>query len=100
MSELLPVFLKLDSRKVVLVGGGAVAASKLAGLLRSGARVTVVAPAVHPEIAASGATVVRRGFEVSDLDGAWFAVAAAPPEVNAPVAAAAEERGVFVSAVG
>ena len=34
-----------------------------------------------------------------DLDGAWLAVAAAPPEVNRAVAAAAEERRVFVNAV-
>ena len=96
---LLPVFLKLDRRRVLLVGGGPVARGKLTGLLEAGARVTVVAPEVHPDIEAAGVTVLRRAFEPGDLDAAWLVVAAAPPEVNRAVAAAAEERGVFVNAV-
>ena len=75
------------------------AASKLRALLDAGARVTVVAPEVGDAIAASGAAVRRRRFRTSDLDGAWFAVAAAPPEVNREVAAAAAERRLFVNAV-
>lgn len=94
-----PIFLKLTGRKVVLVGGGKVAASKLDGLLRVSARVTVVAPEIRAEIGRGGVTLLRRGFEASDLDGAWFAVAAATPAVNRRVAAAAEERRVFVNAV-
>jgi siroheme synthase (precorrin-2 oxidase/ferrochelatase) len=39
-----PVFLKLDGRPVLVVGGGAVAAAKLEGLLAEGAKITVVAP--------------------------------------------------------
>ncbi|HWE23784.1 MAG TPA: NAD(P)-dependent oxidoreductase [Myxococcales bacterium] len=46
-----PVFLRLDGRRVLLVGGGRVAASKLPALLDAGARVTVVAPAIAPELA-------------------------------------------------
>jgi len=94
-----PIFLKLTGRPVVLVGGGKVAASKLDGLLRVGARVTVVAPEIRAEIERSDVTLLRRGFEANDLDGAWFAVAAAPPAVNRRVASAAEERRVFVNAV-
>lgn len=94
-----PIFLKLTGRRVVLVGGGKVAASKLDGLLRVSARVTVVAPEIRGEIERGGVTLLRRGFEASDLDGAWFAVAAATPAVNRRVAAAAEERRVFVNAV-
>ena len=44
-------------------------------------------------------TIVRRPFEPADLDGAWYVVAAAPPEVNRAVARAAEARGLFVNAV-
>ena len=75
------------------------AASKLRALLDAGARVTVVAPEVTAEIAGSCAAVRRRPFAASDLDGAWLAVAAAPPEVNREVAAAAEERRLFLNAV-
>jgi uroporphyrin-III C-methyltransferase/precorrin-2 dehydrogenase/sirohydrochlorin ferrochelatase len=98
-SESFPVFLQLAGRKVVLVGGGTVAAAKLPALLAAGARVTVVAPDLQPAIADSGAAVERRPFRAADLDSAWYVVAAATPEVNREVAAAAEERRVFVNAV-
>ncbi|MGB7220643.1 MAG: uroporphyrinogen-III C-methyltransferase [Vicinamibacterales bacterium] len=99
MSELMPLFLNLAGRDVVLVGAGRVAAGKLRQLLAAGARVRVVAPSVAPEIEEAGVDVVRRGFEPCDLDGAWLVVAAAPPDVNREVAAAAESRRVFVNAV-
>jgi len=94
-----PAFLKLESRRVVLVGGGRVAAGKLESLLQAGARVTVVAPEVRPELERPGVTIVRRPFEDADLDDAWWVVAAAPPAVNRMVLAAAERRRVFVNAV-
>ena len=94
-----PAFLDLRSRRVVVVGGGPVAASKLEALLAAGADVTVVAPDVRPEIEQIGVNVVRRAFEDADVDGAWWVVAAAPREVNKQVLAAAEARRVFVKAV-
>lgn len=94
-----PAFLDLRSRRVVVVGGGPVAAAKLDALLQAGADVTVVAPDVVPEIEGRGVTVVRRPFEESDLDGAWWVVAAAPTGVNRRVRAAADARRVFVNAV-
>ncbi len=97
---LFPVFLKLEGRAVLLVGGGRVACAKLPELVRAGARVTVVAPEVRQEITAfDGLIIARRGFVPSDLDSVWFVVAAATPEVNRQVAAAADERRVFVNAV-
>ncbi len=94
-----PVFLKLSGRRVLLVGGGRVAAGKLAGLLADGAHVTVVAPEIRPELHQHGVTIARRAFEPRDLDDVWYVVAAAPPDVNAAVLAAAERRHVFVNAV-
>ena len=98
-APLLPLFLKLEGRPVLLVGGGRVAAARLAQLVEVGARVTVVAPEVRPEILASGVTVRRRPFRPADLDGAWLAVAAATPEVSRQLARAAERRRIFVNAV-
>ena len=98
-AHLYPVFVKLVGRKVVLVGGGQVAASKLPALLEAAAEVTVVAPEIQPEIEGADVELVRRAFVPEDLDGAWFAVAAASRQVNRQVAAAAEERQIFVNAV-
>ena len=94
-----PAFLNLASRRAVVVGGGPVASAKLDALLAAGADVTVVAPEVVPEIEGRGVTILRRAFEDRDLDDAWWVVAAAPPEVNARVRAAADARRVFVNAV-
>jgi len=110
MTELLPLFLNVAGRPVVLVGGGRVAAAKLRQLLAAGARVTVVAPAMSDEIVgapfqAAGTgdpervALRHRAFAPADLDGAWLVIAAATPEVNRAVAAAAEERRLFVNAV-
>jgi uroporphyrin-III C-methyltransferase/precorrin-2 dehydrogenase/sirohydrochlorin ferrochelatase len=94
-----PVFLRLDGRQVLVVGGGSVAAGKLEGLLAAGAKVTVVSPEMRPEFERAGVTRRRRRFEPHDLDGMWWVVAAAPPEVNQEVRFAAERRQLFVNAV-
>jgi uroporphyrin-III C-methyltransferase/precorrin-2 dehydrogenase/sirohydrochlorin ferrochelatase len=98
-AALLPVFLKLEGRRVLVVGGGAVAESKIQTLLAARALVSVVAPEVRETIVATRVRVLRRPFEPADVDGAWLVVAAAPLEVNRQVLAAAEARGVFVNAV-
>jgi len=105
MSELLPVFLNLTGRQVVLVGAGHVATAKLRQLLAAEATVRVVAPDVTREIRQtalspeSAVTLLQRPFEPEDLDGAWLVVAAATPDVNRQVSEAAEARRIFVNAV-
>jgi uroporphyrin-III C-methyltransferase/precorrin-2 dehydrogenase/sirohydrochlorin ferrochelatase len=95
-----PVFLKLAGLRVVVVGGGEVAAHKTAGLIEAGARVTVVAPVFCDALLAREDVVrLEKPFEPGDLDGARWVVAAATPPVNRNVAAAAEARGLFVNAV-
>jgi uroporphyrin-III C-methyltransferase / precorrin-2 dehydrogenase / sirohydrochlorin ferrochelatase len=97
--ELFPLFLKLRGRRVLVVGAGPVAASKLAGLLAAGATVTVVAPDVCAAVRETGVPIEQRGFEESDLDDVWYVVASATSDVNARVARAAEARRIFVNAV-
>jgi uroporphyrin-III C-methyltransferase/precorrin-2 dehydrogenase/sirohydrochlorin ferrochelatase len=97
--RLLPLFVKLAGRRVVLVGGGPVAASKLKSLLETGAAVTVIAPEIVAEIESAAVNLLRREFSHGDLEGAWLAVAAATPEVNRRVAEEAEQRRVLVNAV-
>jgi siroheme synthase-like protein len=100
MADLLPLFLNLTGRAVLLVGGGPVAAAKLTQLLAAGARVRVVAPEIREEILAlPHITIAQRPFDPADLDGVWLVVAAATPEVNRQVAVVAETLRVFVNAV-
>ena len=77
---LLPLFLKLDGRRVLIVGGGPIAAAKLQSLAGTGADVHVVAPETVTAIReARDLTLHARVFEPSDLDGAWLVITAATP---------------------
>src|SRR5512145_1782045 len=98
-AQLYPVFLSLVGRKVVVVGGGTVAEAKLGALLAAGADITVVAPSIAVDIAKLGLRCVRRPFKAADLDGAWYVVAAATPNVNRHVERVARKRRVFVNTV-
>jgi uroporphyrin-III C-methyltransferase/precorrin-2 dehydrogenase/sirohydrochlorin ferrochelatase len=97
--ELFPLFAKLAGRRVVVVGGGAMATARVKQLAAAGAKITVVALEVSQGAAALADVVEHRAFAPADLDGAWFAVAAATPDVNRAVADAAEERRILVNAV-
>jgi uroporphyrin-III C-methyltransferase/precorrin-2 dehydrogenase/sirohydrochlorin ferrochelatase len=101
--ELFPLFLKLDGRRVLVVGGGAVAAAKVDALRQTGAAIAVVAPEVTKELGALAEagkiSIARRCYEESDLEGVWLVVAAATPEVNRIVAATAGPRRLYVLAV-
>ena len=95
-----PVGLRLGGRKVVLVGGGAVAQRRLPSIIAAGAEVHVVAPEVSPAIeglVGSGEiTWHRRGFQDTDLDDAWYVmVATDDPGTNAQVGAVAERSRIF-----
>jgi precorrin-2 dehydrogenase/sirohydrochlorin ferrochelatase len=102
--SLFPIFVKLEGRLVVVVGGGNVAEAKIPGLLSAGARVRVVAPSITPRVA----EWVRFGkiewlpkvFESSDLDGAFLVIAATSASgVNGAVFREAESRGILCNAV-
>jgi uroporphyrin-III C-methyltransferase/precorrin-2 dehydrogenase/sirohydrochlorin ferrochelatase len=95
-----PVGLRLAGRRVVVVGGGHVAQRRVPQLIAAGADVHVVSPAVTPAlegmVGSGELTWHERGFEESDLDLAWYVVAATDDTaVNERVSAAAEERRVF-----
>lgn len=93
--------LDLERRPVVAVGGGAVTARRVRDLLADGALVTVVAPELCDDLAALAATGIlswtARGYDgPADLAGAWLVhTATGVPDVDAQVAADAEERRVF-----
>lgn len=102
--SLLPIFVKLQSRLVIVVGGGLIAEGKLHALLAAGARVRVIAPGVTQTI--GELTQQKRvewrakEFSAADLDGASLVVAAtSAPGVNEAVFRAADARGILCNAV-
>jgi uroporphyrin-III C-methyltransferase/precorrin-2 dehydrogenase/sirohydrochlorin ferrochelatase len=102
--SLLPIFLKLEGRRCLLVGAGNVALDKIQSLLKTGLLLRVVAPEAHPEVrqlAAEGRIEwSERRFELSELDGNYLVIAATDsPEVNAAVYRGAVERGILCNSV-
>ena len=99
-----PVFLDLDGQKVLVVGGGEQAAQKLRLLLKTSARVCVVAAGPCAEIEALAAAgrieLQRRTFQPRDLVDARLAIAALDDAAEtARVAAAARGMGVPLNVV-
>jgi siroheme synthase-like protein len=98
----LPANLLVRGRRVVVVGAGRIAARKIESLLDLGADVHVIAPKAGPQVRSWAATgrlaLTERGFEPSDLGGAWLALTATDdPSVYAAVHAAGEEQRVWVN---
>jgi uroporphyrin-III C-methyltransferase / precorrin-2 dehydrogenase / sirohydrochlorin ferrochelatase len=95
------VGLRLAGKKVVVVGGGTVAQRRLPLLVANGADVHVITRTATPAVEAfsqqePGITLTLREFRDSDLEDAWYAIAATDdPDVNAAVVAEAERRHIF-----
>lgn len=101
---LYPLFADLRGRRVLVVGGGAVARRKAQALLEAGAHVRVGAIRLEPELAGwadEGRIEYREGaFDPAWLDDAWLAIAATDDAaVNRAVATAGETKRVWVNVV-
>jgi precorrin-2 dehydrogenase/sirohydrochlorin ferrochelatase len=99
-----PVALALHDKRVLVVGGGEIAAGKLDALLLAGATVHVVSPEVLPAIAALAAdgtiTLHQRGYVSADLDGVFLAIAATDDRaLNARVVTEARAARILAQAV-
>jgi siroheme synthase-like protein len=87
---LYPIFLNLENRHVLIVGGGAVGARKAAGLLQARAVVSVVSPAFSPELESLSLTRIAENYDPRHMGlCSWSLVFAATNDatVNARVAA-------------
>lgn len=101
--NLFPIFLKLEGRRCLVVGGGQVGTQKIAGLLDAGAEVTVVDPsasvAVREFLGRRVAWHVRK-YLPSDLEGVYLVIAAtSDEEVNRQIYDQAQKRGILVNVV-
>lgn len=105
-APLYPIFLKVADKACLVVGGGNVAARKVAALVEAGARVTVVAPELGEILAEQAAAEhpawswLAREFRDEDVSGCVVVVAATDePAVNDSAAVAARRAGVLVNVV-
>ncbi|MBV9512908.1 MAG: uroporphyrinogen-III C-methyltransferase [Mycobacteriaceae bacterium] len=95
------VGLRLDGKKVVVVGGGSVAQRRLPLLIASGADVLVISRSATPAVEAlsrqePGISLELRNYRDGDLNGAWYAIAATDdPDVNSTIVAEAAARHIF-----
>ena len=94
-----PLFIDLHGRRVVVCGGGQIAARRVRTLSLFGPEITVIAPEILPEIRAlPGVRCVEARCDPDSLPAADFVLAATgDPAVNAAVAAACRARGVPVN---
>ncbi len=104
MSLYYPIFLKVEQKLCVVVGGGPVAERKITSLLEAGARIKVIAPEVTERIktlAREGKIIwEERPYRSGDLKDAFLVIAATnDPQVQEEVFAEAEERKIFCNVV-
>jgi siroheme synthase-like protein len=99
-----PIYLDIEERPVLIVGGGEVCARKAETMLKYGGRVTIVSPTFTAEIeqwASAGRVELRRKlYDQSDLDGAAIVIASTDDRcVNARVARDCRRRKIPVNVV-
>ena len=98
-APLYPVGLVVDGRRCLVVGGGRIAARKVAGLRGCGAQVHVIAPEITDEIRKTpGITFDERPYEKGDADGFRLVVTATgDPTTDGDVSADADAHGIWVN---
>ncbi len=99
-----PIFLNVNGKKCVVVGGGQVALRKVKALLDHGANVEVISPEICSELDKlaknGGVAVLRRRYQPGDLRGAFVVVAATDDHIiNLAVAKESKETAVLVNVV-
>ena len=104
MQSYYPIFLNLEGKRCVVIGGGRVAEGKLVKLAESGSQITVISPEATPTIrqAAQQGSIewLQRKYQPGDLDGAFIAIAATNRRsVNQQIFEEAQQLGVLLNVV-
>ena len=99
-----PIYIDIEERNVVIIGGGNVCARKAETMMKYGANVTVVAPELTDEIEQWGRdgslTIKRKAYESPDIDGANIVIASTDDQrVNEQIAADCRARRIPVNVV-
>ena len=99
-----PLFLNLQGKRVVVVGGGQVAKRKVDTLLKAGAKICLISPEVCPQLKkiiesnSDSITISRRKYRPEDLNSGWLLfVATDNRELNHQIYKAAKKQGIWVN---
>ena len=100
----LPIFLNVKQRDCLVVGGGQVAARKVALLAKAGSAITVIAPELCDDlaemVAANTISHIAREFEDADISNQAIIIASTDDRiVNQRISAIAQEKGIPVNVV-
>ena len=104
MKSLFPMFVKLDGRRVLVVGAGRVGEPKIRGLLPTGAKIRVIAREASEAVrewARNGEIALEeRGFVLSDLDNVFLiVVATSSRDLNELIFGEAQSRRILCNVV-
>ena len=99
-----PIFMDINDKVCVVVGGGQVALRKVKNVLECGAKVKVISPEICPEIENlsenSSLTLIKRKYRAGDLDGATVAFSATgDPDTNHQISQDARKQSIPVNIV-
>lgn len=96
-----PLFIDLNNRPCLIVGGGRVACRKAEKLLPYGAKITLLAPEFCKELKEmTGITLLHRGYRDGDIQGMALVIAATDdPILNRRISAACRAKNIPVNVV-
>lgn len=102
--RLFPMFVKLERRRVLVVGAGRVGEGKISSLLDTGARIRVIAIQATEKVVKWGRSHLikldQRGFVTDDLKGVYLVVVAtSSPILNELIFSDAQKRGILCNVV-
>lgn len=90
-----PLFIDLTGKKVLIVGGGKVAARRAKTLCTYGADVTIISPEIVEEICQLPVAIHKKEYFFEDLVGSFLVLAATNnSELNCQIAAEARALGI------
>jgi len=107
-NPLYPIFLKLDNKKVLIIGGGLIALQKLKGLLNTEAKITIIAPHIIDEIKDARGEFpnirkiefIERDYAYGDELSAFMVIAATDnPEINNMIATRCRDQMILANSV-
>lgn len=93
-----PMFVDLNKKKCLVVGGGKIALRKIKTLLQYGAIIKVIAPEINDEIVELDIEIEKREFKREDIDGNFLVIAGTDNQLlNSEIVKICNEKGIIVN---